>query len=155
MEETSQKKQLKEWMGLWRATDTAYTKFLKQWNLSLNAYLTLSWLNEHPNGSEPAQIADGVNIQRQLVAIILRDFETRKWISRKERREDHRRKCIKLTNEGRQTAETICDLIDNVESKTLDALNENELNLFIEASKRFHGALQTIILKQIEIADAK
>ena len=70
----------KRWMELWRLTDNVYTMYLRRWELSLNEYLVLESLREFPKGMQPAQLAERVSIQRQLVTIILNKLEERGFI---------------------------------------------------------------------------
>ena len=100
----------KRWMELWRLTDNVYTMYLRRWELSLNEYLVLESLREFPKGMQPAQLAERVSIQRQLVTIILNKLEERGFILRRESRTDHRRKIIRLNPAGRVFAEEVCVL---------------------------------------------
>ena len=43
---------------LWGKFDRVYFKILHRWNLSYNAYLVLEELYHHPEGLEPAAVAD-------------------------------------------------------------------------------------------------
>ncbi len=133
---------LKEWMELWRLTDNVYTRFLKRWNLSLNAYFVLTWLRDNPDGVEPARLADLVNIQRQLVTIILRDFESRDMILRRERSEDHRRRCIRLSASGRLFADEVCGAVDEMDLRGLAAFSLEEQRRLVEFSQRFYDAIR-------------
>ena len=133
---------LSEWMELWRLTDNVYTVFLKRWNLSLNAYFVLTWLRDNPAGVEPARLADLVNIQRQLVTIILRDFEARGLILRRERSSDHRRKLILLSAAGRDFADEVCGAVEEMDLQGLAAFSLEEQQRLVEYSKRFYGAIR-------------
>jgi len=133
---------LKEWMELWRLTDNVYTQYLKRWNLSLNAFFVLSWLRENPDGVEPAQLADKVNIQRQLVTIILRDFESRGLILRKEQKADHRRKRILLSKQGVLFANEVCEASDTLDLHGLAAFTPAEQEKLLEYSRRFYNAIR-------------
>ncbi len=61
-----------------------YLDVLKQWGLTSNSFLALDSLLNRPEGMEPAQLADEIGVQRQLVTAILNDFEKHGFILRKE-----------------------------------------------------------------------
>ena len=59
------KQYLAEYLELWHVTDAAYSKLLKRWNLSLNALWVIDLLYRHPEGVEPAVIAELTPTLRQ------------------------------------------------------------------------------------------
>ena len=77
MPENKEKELLRRWMALWAEIDKTYIGFLKRWDLSLNAYWVIEYLHNHPQGAEPAELADRINVMRQLITIILNDLEKR------------------------------------------------------------------------------
>ena len=56
---------------LWGKFDRVYFKILHRWNLSYNAYLVLEELYHHPEGLEPAAVADQLSIPRQTMTFVL------------------------------------------------------------------------------------
>ena len=78
MPENKEKELLRRWMALWAEIDKTYIGFLKRWDLSLNAYWVIEYLHNHPQGAEPAELADCINVMRQLITIILNDLEQRR-----------------------------------------------------------------------------
>ena len=56
---------------LWGKFDRVYFKILHRWNLSYNAYLVLEELYHHPEGLEPAAVADQLSIPRQTMTCLL------------------------------------------------------------------------------------
>ncbi len=141
---TADGKLLKEWLELWRLTDNVYISLLKRWNLSRNAYFVLAWLHDHPEGVEPAQLADRANIQRQLVTSILRDLESRELISRQEQKSDHRRRLITLTPAGHAFAGQVSLAMDNIDLQGLAAFTEHEQRQLVEYSRRFYQAIREL-----------
>ena len=71
------KQYLAEYLELWHVTDAAYSKLLKRWNLSLNALWVIDLLYRHPEGVEPAVIAELTHTLRQTVTVVLNDLEER------------------------------------------------------------------------------
>lgn len=67
MPENKEKELLRRWMALWAEIDKTYIGFLKRWDLSLNAYWVIEYLHNHPQGAEPAELADRINVMRQLI----------------------------------------------------------------------------------------
>lgn len=142
MTENEANQYLDQWMVLWRQTDTAYVTLLKRWNLSLNSFFVLELLYRNSEGMEPAVIADSVNIMRQLVTIILNDFETKGLICRKELKIDHRRKRISLSAHGRRFAAEVVDAVNAIERGGIAEMSENELKLLVELSGRYCRHIQ-------------
>ena len=89
--ENESRKFLDEWFEGWRRTDLLYDRFLKRYGLNLTTYFVLELLHHHPEGVEPAVIAEKVFVLRQTVTVVLNEFEKRGFIRRCESREDHRR----------------------------------------------------------------
>ena len=131
------RKYLEAWLELWRQTDTAYCRLLRRWNLSLNAYLVLELLYQRPEGVEPAEIADTISILRQSVTVILRDFENAGMIIRRESKEDHRRKKILLSAQGRQKADEIVGTVSGIELEALSRMSSEEQKQVVELSARY------------------
>lgn len=131
----------KRWMELWRLTDNVYTMYLRRWELSLNEYLVLESLREFPKGMQPAQLAERVCIQRQLVTIILNKLEERGFILRRESRTDHRRKIIRLNPAGRVFAEEVCGSVEQLDLHGLEVLSDSEREKLLEYTERFYLAI--------------
>ena len=131
----------KRWMELWRLTDNVYTMYLRRWELSLNEYLVLESLREFPKGMQPAQLAERVSIQRQLVTIILNKLEERGFILRRESRTDHRRKIIRLNPAGRDFAEKVCGSVEQLDLHGLEVLSDSEREKLLEYTERFYLAI--------------
>ena len=55
---------------LWGKFDRVYFKILHRWSLSYNAYLVLEELYHHPEGLEPAAVADQLSIPRQTMELV-------------------------------------------------------------------------------------
>ena len=96
----------------------------------------------NPDGVKPAQLADKVNIQRQLVTIILRDFESRGLILRKEQKADHRRKRILPSKQGVLFANEVCEASDTLDLHGLAAFTPAEQEKLLEYSRRFYNAIR-------------
>ena len=112
MPENKEKELLRRWMALWAEIDKTYIGFLKRWDLSLNAYWVIEYLHNHPQGAEPAELADRINVMRQLITIILNDLEKRGFLLRRESELDHRRRIIRLSPDGELFAREVCDAME-------------------------------------------
>lgn len=135
-------KRLREWLEIWRQADYVYVRFLKRWNLSMNEYFVLRLLHESPQGREPARLAEAAGIRRQLVASILREFESRGLILRQDHPTDLRRRVIVLTETGRDFAGRVIREIDDLDLKGFSGLSQEEQEKLIEYSRRFFEALR-------------
>lgn len=134
--------QLRRWMALWVEIDRVYIGYLKQWDLSLNAFWLLEYLYSHPQGAEPTELADEINVMRQLVTIILNDFEKRGFILRKESKLDHRKRIIQLSKRGLTFAKTVCESMYRVDLTSFSALSPEERDLVVAHAQHFCDALK-------------
>lgn len=142
MQENREKELLRRWMALWVEIDRTYIGFLKRWNLSLNAYWVIEYLHNHPQGAEPAELADRINVMRQLITIILNDLEQRGFLLRRESTLDHRRRIIRLSPCGEEFAREVCEAMDQFDLESLSAFTPEERERLVEDSRRFCEALK-------------
>ena len=81
MPENKEEELLRRWMALWVEIDKTYIGFLKRWELSLNAFWVIEYLRNHPQGAEPAELADRIGpanyreLLGQLHPIALRNLQ--------------------------------------------------------------------------------
>lgn len=142
MPESREKELLRRWMALWVEIDRTYIGFLKRWDLSLNAYWVIEYLHLHPEGAEPAELADRINVMRQLITIILNDLEKRGFLLRRENEQDHRRRIIRLSPCGEEFAREVYDAMEQFDLESLSAFTPEERERLVENSRRFCDALK-------------
>lgn len=143
MPENKEKELLRRWMALWVEIDKTYIGFLKRWDLSLNTYWVIEYLHNHPQGAEPAELADRINVMRQLITIILNDLEKRGFLLRRESEQDHRRRIIRLSPAGETFAREVCDAMEQFDLESLSAFTPAERERLVEDSRRFCDALKS------------
>ena len=148
--ENSEKELLRRWMALWVEIDKAYIGFLKQWNLSLNAYWVIEYLLLHPQGAEPAELADSINVMRQLITIILNDLEKRGFLLRYESKQDHRKRIIQLSSQGMEFAREVCSAMEAIDLNSLSEFTAEEQQQMVEYSARFCNALKNAAQQEHE-----
>lgn len=143
--ENESRKFLDEWFEGWRRTDLLYNRFLKRYGLNLTTYFVLELLHHHPEGVEPAVIAEKVFVLRQTVTVVLNEFEKRGFIRRCESREDHRRKRILLTKSGCAFIGEICSELAAIEEETLAEIPVEIRSAGLELMRRFAGSFGKIM----------
>lgn len=143
--ENESRKFLDEWFEGWRRTDLLYDRFLKRYGLNLTTYFVLELLHHHPEGVEPAVIAEKVFVLRQTVTVVLNEFEKRGFIRRCESREDHRRKRILLTKSGCAFIGEICSELAAIEEETLAEIPVEIRSAGLELIRRFAGSFGKIM----------
>lgn len=143
--ENESRKFLDEWFEGWRRTDLLYDRFLKRYGLNLTTYFVLELLHHHPEGVEPAVIAEKVFVLRQTVTVVLNEFEKRGFIRRCESREDHRRKRILLTKSGCAFIGEICSELAAIEEETLAEISVEIRSAGLELMRRFAGSFGKIM----------
>lgn len=129
----------------WRRINEAFTLFLRQWNLSVNAYAVLVNVYESGEGIEPARLADLLGVKRQLVAIILNDFDRRGFIVRHSNNRDRRRRTVRFTRDGAAFADRVCHAVTDLQRRAEAALLPEEMERFRSYSARYEAAIRGIV----------
>lgn len=136
-----QQKWLKACFSAWKQTDTAYSKLARSRNLSLNMVWAFECLSEHPEGVEPAVLAENSHLLRQSMTVVLNDLEKQELVSREFHPTDHRKKVIRLTPKGELVCNEILDAIARSELEALSELCEGDQRLLFELTVKFCRAL--------------
>ena len=137
----TQQKWLKSCFSAWKQTDAAYSKLARNRNLSLNMVWVFECLAEHPEGMEPAVLAEETNMLRQAMTVVLNDLEQQELAIREFHPTDHRKKVIRLTPKGEQICQEILDAIARSELEALSELGEEDQRHLFELTTRFCRAL--------------
>ncbi len=132
---------------LWGKFDKIYFKLLQRRNLSYNSYLVLEELLPHPEGVEPATLADRLNIPRQTMTFVLDQLEKDEVLYRCPHPADRRRKRIVLTERGIGFARTVTDDVFQREQRAMQALSGEEqvllLSIYDKLSRAFDHSFST------------
>ena len=145
----AQKKQqqwLKACFSAWKQTDFAYSRLAHSRNLSLNMVWAFECLSEHPEGVEPAVLADEANLLRQTMTVVLNDFEEQGLVTREFHPTDRRKKMIKLTAKGQKVCNEILDTIAQCELEALSELSEEDQRMLFKLNTRFCHCLVSKLL---------
>ncbi|MEG2076934.1 MAG: MarR family winged helix-turn-helix transcriptional regulator [Victivallaceae bacterium] len=142
MELEKSRELLREWLKIQACTENVYTTFIKRFQLSKNAFFALDYLNTHPEGEEPALLADYLGLTRQMMTIVLNDLDERGFIQRHERQDDHRRKTILLSKLGKSTADEVCQSLEDFDIAALAEFSDEELCNMFEFSTRFYEKIK-------------
>ena len=137
----TQQNWLKSCFSAWKQTDTAYSKLARSRNLSLNMVWAFEYLSEHPEGVEPAVLAEETNLLRQTMTVVLNDLEKQNLVTREFHPTDRRKKVIRLTPEGERVCREILDAIAQAELEALSELCEADQDLLFKLTARFCRAL--------------
>ena len=137
----TQQKWLKSCFSAWKQTDTAYSKLAHSRNLSLNMVWAFECLSEHPEGVEPAVLAEESNLLRQSMTVILNDLEKQELVTREFHPTDRRKKVIRFTPKGEKVCAEILDTIARSELEALSELCEEDQRLLFKLTTRFCRAL--------------
>ena len=121
----------------WRSCDTAYLQLVRQWGISLNTVWALEYLVKHPDGVEPAVLADDTHMLRQTITVVLNDLEGRGYLTRAFHSTDRRRKIIRLTPTGQAFAQTVLSAISHAEQEAAATLTDEEQQRLLDYSRRF------------------
>ena len=131
------KNKLEGLFDAWRVCNDAYMKLVRQWGISLNTVWALEYMAKHPEGVEPTVLADDTNMLRQTISVVLNDLETRGYLKREFHAMDHRKKIIRLTEEGVAFSRKVLDTISSTEQTAAESLSPEEQKMLIKLSRRF------------------
>ncbi len=109
-------------MDSWFKLDRNYCRLLKRWDISINTLWVLEHLQRHPEGGEPAVLADQVNMLRQTMTLTLDQLEKRGYLCRTPHKTDRRRKIVTLTPPGQAFAAEVLDVVTGFELAAMEAL---------------------------------
>ena len=137
----TQQKWLKACFSAWKQTDAAYSKLAHSRNLSLNMIWAFEYLSEHPEGVEPAVLADETNLLRQTMTVVLNDLEKQELVTREFHPTDRRKKVIRLTPKGEQVCREILEAIAQAELEALSELREEDQEQLFKLTTGFCRAL--------------
>ena len=137
----TQQQWLKACFSAWKQTDTAYSKLARSRDLSLNMVWAFEYLSEHPEGVEPAVLAEETNLLRQTMTVVLNDLEKQALATREFHPTDRRKKVIRLTPKGEAVCREILGAIAQSELDALSELREEEQRLLFELTTKFCRAL--------------
>ena len=130
-------RRLAEIFEAWRSCDSFYLKLVRQWGISLNTVWALEYLDKHPDGVEPAVLAEDTHMLRQTITVVLNDLEGRGYLSREFQSRDRRRKIVRLTAEGAAFSRKVLAEISAAEQSAAACLTEEEQRRLLEYSRRF------------------
>ena len=119
---------------LWGKFDRVYFKILHRWNLSYNAYLVLEELYHHPEGLEPAAVADSLEREGRL--------------ERLPHPADRRRKLVSLTPAGREFAREVVETIFEKERIAMEVLTSEEQEQLLAMYGRLQHGFETSFLAE-------
>lgn len=142
MEPEKSRELLRQWMKVLDSTENIYDRFIKRFQLSKNVFFALDYLNVHPEGEEPAVLAEQLGLTRQMMTIVLNDLDGRGFILRRERQDDHRRKTILLTKSGKTTADEVCRALEDFDIAALSGFPDEEIHNMLAFSTRFYERLK-------------
>ena len=137
----TQQKWLKSCFSAWKQTDAAYSKLAHSRNLSLNMVWAFECLSEHPEGVEPAVLAEQTNLLRQTMTVVLNDLEKQQLVTREFHPTDRRRKVIRLTPKGELVCREILDAIAQAELEALSELRGEDQEQLFKLTTGFCRAL--------------
>ncbi len=133
---------------LWGKFDRVYFKILHRWSLSYNAYLVLEELYHHPEGLEPAAVADQLSIPRQTMTFVLDSLEREGRLERLPHPGDRRRKLVALTPLGRKFAHTVVDTIFEKERAAMEVLTPEEQEQLLAMYERLQRGFEQSFSKE-------
>jgi DNA-binding MarR family transcriptional regulator len=113
-----------------------YSRWAAEGNRPFTIYVTLEYLWFHPEGAEPAYMADSLYISRQNMTSIIDSIEREGYAVRFSHATDRRRKLVKLTDAGFNYTKTIHSKLWMQEDAVLEAFSKEErLQLIALTSK--------------------
>lgn len=130
---------------VWRRYDQVYSRWAERHGFSTNEMSLMEELHIRPAGMEPAIIADYLGVPRQTMTTTLDSLEKRGIIERLAHPTDRRRKVIKFTRAGRESACVLMKELDGWMMGAMESLPPRERERTLAAVRSFCSRLEATV----------
>lgn len=123
-----------------------YSKWCQKQGISHSMLIILDLLYENNNGLKPSIISENLIICKQTLTGLLRQLETKKYITQEKDKQDKRKKLIMLTEEGKLYTENLLKDLYATERKVIDILTDEEKTNFNKSYLKLVNELENQLL---------
>ena len=142
MEDAAFVEKLNRYYALWREGNEVYGEWAQERGLSYFELMVLLALAEGERTQ--ARICEQWSMSKQTVHSILRQFQTKGWVTLEERPEDRRSKAVRLTPAGEAAALPLYAEMTAHEKKVWQALGEEAVDALMELQARYIRAFREV-----------
>lgn len=134
--DTKKEDQLKKISSIMDKTQSLYTKWAKNNNISYPMLVVIYTLYLEENIKQRDLVEDH-GIPKQTIGTIISELETKKYVTISIDENNKRSKNVKLTKRGKQYAETIINPLLNCEKKVFDKMGNRNFEMLIEINQQY------------------
>lgn len=129
----------------WAGINAAYDRIAAQCGVTSNLLYLLDTLYREPSPMTQSEICTRLGLPKQTVASMVSGLERRGFAVREVASDDHRRRQVLLTAEGRAYARPLSEKIEAFERAALERMQPEDRLALVETSEKLQKALHAVL----------
>ena len=129
----------------WAGINAAYERFAARLGVTANLLYLLDLLCCVEQPLTQSEIGARLGLPKQTVASMVSTLERRGYAVREVAKDDHRRRHVLLTDEGRAYAKPLSETVCAFERAVFERMEPDERLALVETSEKLQKALNTVL----------
>lgn len=129
----------------WAGINAAYERFAARLGVTANLLYLLDLLCCVEQPLTQSEIGTRLGLPKQTVASMVSTLERRGYAVREVAKDDHRRRHVLLTDEGRAYAKPLSETVCAFEQAAFERMEPDERLALVETSEKLQKALNTVL----------
>lgn len=129
----------------WAGINAAYERFAARLGVTANLLYLLDLLCCVEQPLTQSEIGTRLGLPKQTVASMVSTLERRGYAVREVAKDDHRRRHVLLTDEGRAYAKPLSETVCAFEQAAFERMEPDERIALVETSEKLQKALNTVL----------
>lgn len=129
----------------WAGINAAYERFAARLGVTANLLYLLDLLCCVEQPLTQSEIGTRLGLPKQTVASMVSTLERRGYVVREVAKDDHRRRHVLLTDEGRAYAKPLSETVCAFEQAAFERMEPDERLALVETSEKLQKALNTVL----------
>lgn len=129
----------------WAGINAAYERFAARLGVTANLLYLLDLLCCVEQPRTQSEIGTRLGLPKQTVASMVSTLERRGYVVREVAKDDHRRRHVLLTDEGRAYAKPLSETVCAFEQAAFERMEPDERLALVETSEKLQKALNAVL----------
>lgn len=129
----------------WAGINAAYERFAARLGVTANLLYLLDLLCCVEQPLTQSELGTRLGLPKQTVASMVSTLERRGYAVREVAKDDHRRRHVLLTDEGRAYAKPLSETVCAFEQAAFERMEPDERLALVETSEKLQKALNTVL----------
>lgn len=129
----------------WAGINAAYERFAARLGVTANLLYLLDLLCCVEQPLTQSEIGTRLGLPKQTVASMVSTLERRGYVVREVAKDDHRRRHVLLTDEGRAYAKPLSETVCAFEQAAFERMEPDERLALVETSEKLQKALNAVL----------